>query len=316
MISPTGRRTTAQLGRASKIRFLAEKIIALPTLPAVVAKLMELVDSPRTSARSLARLIEGDQVLTAKVLKLANSAYYGYQRQIATVPLAIVVTGFDAVKDMGLSVSVVDAFSGGADTPHFDLTRFWEHAIGVGVGTQMLARKHDPEHAGDAFAAGLMHDLGKVVVHHYLPDDFREIMERVHQDGMDLLEAESVVLDATHDRIGGWLADKWNMPYPIVTAIEFHHHPYLAEKYQTLTALVKLADHLARLWKIGHSGNLKEPVFTDEDRELFKARNIDLGEAAFEELKVEFLTHLEQSNTFINVVRGAAAEEEDAKEKS
>jgi HD-like signal output (HDOD) protein len=265
---------------------------------------MELVDSPRTSARSLARLIEGDQVLTAKILKLANSAYYGFQRQIATVPLAVIVVGFEAVKDMGLSVSVVDAFPGGVDTPHFDLSRFWEHAISVGVGSQMLARRYCPEHLSESFASGLMHDLGKVVLNHYLHEDFVEILERVHDDDMDLLEAESVVLDATHDRIGGWLAEKWCMPYPIVKAIEYHHHPFLADKFQLLAALVKLADYFSRLWKIGESGNKKEPALTAEDLAFYATLKIDLSDEALAALREDFLTNVEQSGAFINIVRG------------
>jgi len=277
----TGRRTTAQLGRAGKIRFLAEKIIALPTLPAVVAKLMELVDSPKTSARILARLVEGDQVLTARVLKLANSAYYGYQRQVATVPLAIVVVGFDAVKDMGLSVSVMDSFKDDLDTPHFSL----------------------------------LHDLGKIVLNHYLHEDFVEILERVYEEGMDLLEAESLVLDATHDRIGGWLADKWNMPYPIVKAIEFHHHPFLADKYQPLAAMVKLADHLSRVWRIGLSGNAHDPQFSAEDVEYYAKLGVDISEAALSIVREEFLVHLEKSGGFINIIKGEELPETDAEIK-
>ncbi|OGS36159.1 MAG: hypothetical protein A2293_04565 [Elusimicrobia bacterium RIFOXYB2_FULL_49_7] len=311
----TGRRTTAQLGRAGKIRFLAEKIIALPTLPAVVAKLMELVDSPKTSARILARLVEGDQVLTARVLKLANSAYYGYQRQVATVPLAIVVVGFDAVKDMGLSVSVMDSFKDDLDTPHFSLSKFWEHAISVGVGTQMLCRRYAPEFLGESFAAGLLHDLGKIVLNHYLHEDFVEILERVYEEGMDLLEAESLVLDATHDRIGGWLADKWNMPYPIVKAIEFHHHPFLADKYQPLAAMVKLADHLSRVWRIGLSGNAHDPQFSAEDVEYYAKLGVDISEAALSIVREEFLVHLEKSGGFINIIKGEELPETDAEIK-
>jgi HD-like signal output (HDOD) protein len=298
-----GRRTTASIGKAQKLRFIAEKVIGLPTLPTVAAKLMELVDSPRTSAKSLSRLIEGDQVLTAKILKLANSVYYGMQRSVATVSQAVVVVGFDAVKDMGLSVSVLDAFQDPGQNKYFDLSKFWEHAISVGVGGGMLAKRYEPRYAGEAFTAGLLHDIGKVVINQYCHLDFIEIMERVHEDNEELLYAETVVLDTTHDRIGGWLADRWNMPLSIVEAIEFHHNPYLAEKHRPLVEIVKLADFLGRRAGIGVSGNKKPPELADEDAEYFKARIPDFGEALFDKLQMEFLLSMDQAMTFIDVIR-------------
>ena len=117
----------------NRIKRITESIIGLPTLPTVVAKMIELVDNPRTSASSLARLIATDQALTARILKLANSAYYGFSREISTVNMAIVVLGFNTVKDMGLSLSVFDVFKTGKPNASFDLTRFWEHSIACGI---------------------------------------------------------------------------------------------------------------------------------------------------------------------------------------
>jgi HD-like signal output (HDOD) protein len=145
-----------------RIRKIAESVIGLPTLPTVVSRLIELVDSPRTSAALLARLISADQALTAKVLKLANSAYYGFPREISTVNMAIVVLGFNAVKEMGLSISVFDVFKKTASSPLFDVAQFWEHSVGCGVAARMLARNYRPAIAGEAFVAGLLHDVGKV----------------------------------------------------------------------------------------------------------------------------------------------------------
>jgi HD-like signal output (HDOD) protein len=299
-----GRRTTASIGKAKKIRFISEKIIALPTLPTIVAKMMELVDNPKTSARSLARLIKGDQVLTAKILKLANSAYYGFQREVSTVNLAIVVVGFDAVKDMGLSVSVLDNFKDPGESGYFDISKFWEHAISVGMGASMLSRQHRPEYSNDSFAAGLLHDIGKFIINQYLHEDFMEIMERVHEDDMDLLHAETVVLDTTHDRIGGWLAEKWNMPFSIVEAIEFHHNPYLAKRHQPLAALVKLADYLSRYAKFGMSGHKAEPVLADEDREIFRSMDIDISEESLQGIAEDFIVNMEQAHTFLDIIKG------------
>src|SRR5512133_1566252 len=138
-----------------RIKRITESILGLPTLPTVVSKMIELVDNPRTSAASLSRLISTDQALTARLLKLANSAYYGFQREISTVNMAIVVLGFNTVKDMGLSLSVFDMFKEGDTAGAFDTTQFWEHSVGCGIAARAIARFCGHRLAGEAFVAGL-----------------------------------------------------------------------------------------------------------------------------------------------------------------
>lgn len=296
------RRTTAQIGKAQKLRFIAEKIIALPTLPTVVSRLMQLVDSPRSSAQTLAKLIENDQVLTARILKLANSAYYGMARQVSSVSQAVVVVGFDAVKDMGLSVSVLDAFRDPGNNPYFNINRFWEHTMGVAFVAKLLAKRYAPALASEAFSAGLLHDLGKVVLNQYCHEDFVEIMDRVHVDGEDLLYAETMVLDTTHDRIGGWLANRWNMPLAIVDAIEFHHHPYLSKDYQTLATLVKLADVVCRRAKVGDSGNASLPILSQEEHDYLAKIGVASDEDALLILEEECKMGMDRASSFMEIV--------------
>jgi len=150
--------------KINRVRSITEKIIGLPTLPTVVSKMIELVDNPKTSAQTLTSLISTDQALTAKILKLANSAYYGFPREIISVNLAVVVLGFNTVKDMGLSVSVLDAFKSNQDEGIFEMTKFWEHSICCAIGAKMLARTYGYRITSEAFVAGLLHDVGKVVL--------------------------------------------------------------------------------------------------------------------------------------------------------
>ena len=150
-----------------RIRRIAESIINLPTLPTIVSKMLQLVDNPKTSAGALARLISTDQALTARILRLANSAYYGFPRRISTVNTAIVVLGFNAVKDMGLSLSVFDMFRDPAPSGSFDIMRFWEHSMGCGIAARMMSRRYRPDLAGEGFVAGLLHDIGKAVLKQY-----------------------------------------------------------------------------------------------------------------------------------------------------
>ena len=192
----------------SRIKRITESIIGLPTLPTVVSKMIELVDSPRTSAASLARLISTDQALTAKILKLANSAYYGFPREISTVNMAIVILGFNTVKDMGLSLSVFDVFKNTESTDSFDISRFWEHSVACGVAARMLARSYRSRYAGEAFVAGLLHDIGKVILNQYFHTEFLEIMNLTAHHALTLEEAEDKVIGTRHTQVGAWLAEK------------------------------------------------------------------------------------------------------------
>ena len=138
------------------LKRITQSIINLPTLPTVVAKMLEIIDDPKSSARALGRLINNDQVLTARILRLANSAFYGFPNPISTINLAIVVLGFETIKNLGLSVTVIDRFArSGKDDELLDYTRFWEHSVGVAVASRMIARMHGFRAIeGEAFVAG------------------------------------------------------------------------------------------------------------------------------------------------------------------
>jgi HD-like signal output (HDOD) protein len=291
--------------KAQQIKRIAESIITLPTLPTVVSKMIELVDNPRTSAASLARLISTDQSLTARVLKLANSAYYGFSREISTVNMAIVVLGFNTVKDMGLSLSVLDVFKQGGVPGAFDVAKFWEHSIGCGVACRMLARKAYGRLVGEAFVAGLLHDIGKLVVNQYAHPDFEEIMVLVHKDGIGLDQAEEQVMGTSHAQIGGWLAEKWKLPTVICSSIEFHHKPWDApqEKDPGFVGLVMLADLLCHSAGIGHSGRASAPLPDARMWDLFGSGGVQLTAAMMDDLKSDFLVEFDQAETFVSFMK-------------
>src|SRR3954466_7790660 len=177
------------LDQSKRVKRITDSLISLPTLPTVIAKMLELVDNPKTSASSLSNLIMRDQVLTAKILKMANSSFYAFPRQIATVKLALVVLGFENVKEMALSLSVFNSFKG-ENNKYFDTSMFWQHSISVGASTRMLARETCYRLAGEAFVAGLLHDIGKVVLNQYLPHEFAQIQTLIFESDMPCDEAE------------------------------------------------------------------------------------------------------------------------------
>jgi HD-like signal output (HDOD) protein len=285
-----------------RIRRITESVIGLPTLPTVISKMIELVDNPKTSAASLARLISTDQSLTARILKLANSAYYGFSREISTVNMAIVVMGFNAVKDMGLSLSVFDVFKESNSVREFDISRFWEHSIGCGVASRLLAHRYHHRIAGEAFVAGLLHDIGKVILDQYAHKDFQDILSRVFERQESLDYAEMAVVGAGHGEIGGWLAEKWRLPIIIAETLKLHHAPWEAVKDPVLVALVCIADHLCHRTGVGGSGR-KNPLPIDTRTwRIFEENGVPLDETDLEKLQTEFLLEFDKTETFMSLI--------------
>ncbi len=288
---------------ANRIKRITESVLTLPTLPTVVSKMIEMVDNPKTSAASLARLISTDQALTARILKLANSAYYGFSREISTVNMAIVILGFNSVKEMGLSLSVLDVFRNSEADRRFDVSQFWEHSIACGVGARMLARKYYRRLVGEAFVAGLLHDLGKIIVNQYAHEDFTQVMSRVAEKKMDLDAAEREVLGTGHSRIGGWLAEKWRLPSIIVDTIHYHHCPWDAPQEPAFIGLIGAANYLCHYNGIGNSGRAEVKELDERMWTLFEENDVALDASMLEELSAEFLLEYDQAETFVSFIR-------------
>jgi len=290
--------------KKEKIKRITQGILGLSALPTIIAKVIELVDNPKTSASALGKLISTDQVLTARVLKLANSAFYGFPRRISTINLAIVVLGFDTLKDLGLSVSIINRFSTSSSDTDFDMSRFWEHSIGCGIAGKMLARKYKYRVVGEVFVAGLLHDIGKLVVNQYMVDDFGKIQKLIKEKGYTFYEAEQDVLGVTHAEIGKWLAVKWNLPAQLCDAIMCHHTPVKAKKNIFLASLVNFSDYLCKISSIGYSGDDVIPELLPETVEVLRLRKDDRGEIDVEFYQKLLFAEMERAETFISIIQG------------
>jgi putative nucleotidyltransferase with HDIG domain len=259
--------------------------------------MIQLVDNPKTSAISLARLISTDQALTARILKLANSAYYGFSGEISTVNMAIVVLGFNTVKDMGLSLSVFDVFKKMGSSKMFDMSKFWEHSIACGVASRMLTDEYCRRYSAEAFVAGLLHDIGKVVINQYFNNEFIEIMD-LTANGISLDDAETKVLGTSHARIGAWLAEKWNLPKIISETLLYHHQPWESKKDQIMVGLVCFADYICHISGMGHSGRSEPPELIDKLWELFHSNSIMLEKSDIESKKIAFYIEFDRAESF------------------
>jgi putative nucleotidyltransferase with HDIG domain len=227
----------------------------LPTLPTTVTQVLRLVDDPGCSVAALGKLVSGDPVLSARVLRLANSAYYGFPRAIAAVPQAITLLGLSTLRNVALSAGVFSMFRGGSARGTLDLWALWRHSVATAATAKLVARRAGYSPAEKAFTAGLLHDLGKLLIVRYLPGSLREILDLVAAENVAIGDAEQRVLGVSHPAFGAWLAARWNFPASLVDAIAFHHHPMHADDGQPLAGITSVADLLVRRAGIGSGGD-------------------------------------------------------------
>lgn len=249
-----------------------ENLESLPTLPGVVTKLSALVENPDTSTAQVGDMISADQVLSAKVLRLINSAFFGFPGKIGTVTHALVLLGFNSVKGLVLTASVFDIMAG-------EMLALWTHSLGVSVTAGLIARRiglADPE---EVQVAGLIHDIGKVVLKVEEPDYFDQVNAKVAESNLLFMEAEEEIVGFPHTKTAGWLCDKWNLPSSIREPITLHHNPLRAGESAEATYIVHVADILVRALGFGSGGDNRIPPL---NREVIK--NLGLSLPAVEEI--------------------------------
>jgi len=236
-----------------------EKIDDLPTLPRTVLQITGLVNDPKSSAKDLARVITDDQVLTVRLLKLVNSSFYGFPQRISTVTGAIVLLGFDAIRNLLLTTSVFDLFANRNRQKKRDQERFWDHSLGCAVGAKVIGNYLRHDKIEELFVSGLLHDIGKIVEMMFLPDEFSKIVAAVNRENILMVTAENNVLGYNHAEVGKLLAEKWNLPVKLVQVIAHHHQPDNAGSFAVEAAIVHLADIFCRALNMGYGGDNKIP---------------------------------------------------------
>jgi len=232
----------------------------LPTLPRTVLKITELVNDPKSSARDLARIITDDQVLAARLLRLVNSSFYGFPQRISTITGAIVLLGFDAIRNLLLTTSVFDLFSNRKNSNLIRQAQFWDHSLGCAVSAKILGNHLRYDKVEELFVSGLLHDIGKIVEMIFLPEAFKQIVNLVKGENVLMIAAEERILGFSHPEVGRLLAEKWNLPPKLTSVILHHHQPSQAGRFALESAIVHLADILCRSLNIGYGGDNKMPA--------------------------------------------------------
>jgi len=227
------------------------EISHIATLPEITLKIVELVESPKSTAQDLNKIISADPALSSRILKVVNSSFYGLPGQIASINRAIVMLGLNAVKNIAIAASLAKLFRGGELTANFSAKHLWSHSNAVAVGSKMLADSLRLGLADEAFLAGLMHDIGIMVEMQFDRAKLIEVLQKVGADNKgvpmnDWLKAEEECFGANHQDFGIALCDKWRFPKPFVYATGFHHRPLeLPSEARTIASIVYVADRLA-----------------------------------------------------------------------
>lgn len=223
-----------------------QNIIHLPALPAIAMEVVSIIEKPDTDVHTLSGLIAKDQVLASKILKIANSPFYGYSKTISTLDFAIVVLGFDTLKDAVLSVALISHLNKNI-SKDFDMNAFWNHSIATSIISRELAKHLNyKSHATEVFVGGLVHDIGILVLNQYFKKEFEEVIEMMKSNPVTILEAERKILGVSHDEVGGWLAQRWNFPKSLIEIMKYHHNPTFAVIDKMSSVVVHFADVLAQ----------------------------------------------------------------------
>jgi putative nucleotidyltransferase with HDIG domain len=274
---------------------IVSKIDSLPTLPTTYVRISELIKKPNTSAIDIAEVILDDQVLTARLLKLVNSAFYGFSGKIRTVSGAVIVLGFRSLKELVLGCSVLDLFKEKEANPYFDPISFWKHSLSVAAGCQTLAKYLKYEDPEELFVAGLIHDIGKLVENQYLRSGFISALHHAREIHYPLYQAEAETLGFTHSEIGLHLAMKWKLPENLKETISFHHEPLKAKQYSRLVSVVHVSDILVHALELGNSGN---PVVPPVSKEAWDA--LAIPPSVLEPLMNKLIAHAEETSKLFN----------------
>lgn len=250
-------------------------------MPVVLVRIIDITRNPDSDPHRLAEAVMSDQSLTSRVLRLANSAYFRRRQQVETVSEAILTLGFNYVRNLAASATVIDALFPRKAFAGFDWQSMWTHSVTVAIAAETISTfKSGTQRRGDeaAFVAGLLHDIGKLLVAYTLPIKFLSIIEACHKTGKDMVELEKDFIGTNHAYLGLQLGEEWGLPESLVQGIGWHHAPECAFEYADLAKAVHAGNLLAN--RLGGS-SIRGVKFSISIRDIASAAEIDTEDVDF-----------------------------------
>lgn len=252
-----------------KHRTRIENIGALPTVPGTLKRISGIIEKPRIALEEISRFVAADPALTSKVLKMVNSAIYGFPGRISSVSHAIMLLGLNVVKGLLLGISVFEIMQkvmGG----------LWEHSVACAVASRAIAEKMKIKDPEEASVSGLLHDMGKVILILEYQEQYQEAMRTAEERRIPIAQAETEIFQETHATVGMWLSRKWRFPVNLVEAMACHHSPSLAKIAPVETAIVHFADILVRARGFGFAGDPFVPAVDPAAYDILHLSDADI----------------------------------------
>jgi HD-like signal output (HDOD) protein len=223
-----------------RLQQLVGQMEHLPSVPSLYSEIVDKMHDPETTLEDIGAIIAKDIGMTANILKLVNSAFFGLRRQVASPAEAVAYLGLDTIKSLVLSTHAFSKFAT-LQVEGFSLTQLWDHSMQTAAAAKRLVQVelNDRKLMDEAFVSGLLHDAGKTALAFNFPDQYGKILERAKSGGVDFLQVECETFGASHADVGGYLLGLWGLPTPVVEAIALHHQPMLTatDSFTPLTAV-------------------------------------------------------------------------------
>lgn len=257
------------------IERLDKKKIVLPEIPSVVFELNEVIANPISSADHIARVVNKSPSLTALLLRIVNSSFYGLPSKIDKVSHAVTLIGTREISGLALGISILSIFKN-IPREMIDMYSFLKHSLACGILSRILAAQKNFGQTEQLFVSGLLHDLGRLILYIYFAEESHNILSRARNNNKLLYEAEYDYLDCNHAQVGKQLMEQWKLPLILENNVLYHHNP--SEAQQPIpAAIIHLADIIVNSLGIGSSGEKFVPPLDTAAWE-----NLDLPLSSFE----------------------------------
>jgi len=262
-------------GEALKKKIL-RTVGQLPPMPQTVLKAREIMANPNSDFKELGELLETDQAIAAKVLKLANSSYYGMSGKISSIQRASVVLGHKSLGELITMGGTANILGNTLEGYGLEAGQLWKHSLGVAFGARIIANRKNPSLSNDAFSAGLLHDAGKLILDPYVLERRDDFQQFIKDSNESFLTAEKQILEFDHSEIAYEVCNNWNIPNSLTTAIRYHHYPSRSQGNE-LTYIVHMADGIAMMTGLGLGIDGMMYQFEDNAMEFLELQEQDLN---------------------------------------
>ncbi len=279
---------------------IVAKTTDLPAIPAAAIAVMRETDLSTSTARSVAEHLSCDQALSSRVLRLANSAYYGMSRQVTDLQESVVLLGMRSVRNLAVIAATYTWMQRPMNGYALEPSSMWKHSFGVSIAAQLIAKKSKSCDPDLAFTAGLLHNLGKVAMNIWLDRKLAAVISLAQRDQLAFDEVERKILGYDHAEVGAHLAEIWNLPESLVVAIRYHHRPNDADPTSPVTDCVHLGDFLTMSMGYGLGG---DGLYYNFCPEVFTRLGIE--SSAIDEITDQFMDAYSKYDSLIEEMTAA-----------